>query len=61
MFNNWDGSLVVDEENNKILAAIVGAGKKNTDNTFTGVVMGEETNTKTSSFNTGLFGYSHGV
>ena len=56
MFNNWDGSLVVDNKNNKILAAIIGAGKKNTtDNTFTGVVMGE------TATNTGLFGYSHGV
>lgn len=55
MFNNWDGSLVVDKEENKILAAIIGAGKKDADNTFTGVVMGETTT------NTGLFGYYQGI
>jgi hypothetical protein len=43
MFNNWDGSLVVDNDDNKILAAIVGAGKKDTGNTFTGVIMGDTT------------------
>lgn len=55
MFNDWDGSLVVDEVGNKILSAIVGAGKKNGDNTFTGVIMGDTT------ANSGLIGYSKGV
>lgn len=56
MFNNWDGSLIVDKEGNKILSAIVGAGKKNNeDNTFTGVIMGDTT------ANSGLIGYSKGV
>jgi hypothetical protein len=55
MFNNWDGSLVVDNGDNKILAATVGAGKKDDNNTFTGVVMGE------TSSNTGLFGYYQGT
>lgn len=43
MFNNWDGSLVVNEKENKILTAIIGAGKKETDNTFSGVLMGDFT------------------
>ena len=39
MFNNWDGSLVVDEKENKILTAIIGAGKKEINNTFSGVLI----------------------
>ena len=41
MLNTWDGSLVVDEENNRILSNLVGAGKKNNNNSFSGVLMGE--------------------
>lgn len=41
MLNTWDGSLVIDEENNRILSNLVGAGKKNDDNSFSGVLMGE--------------------
>ena len=41
MLNTWDGSLLVDEENNRILSNLVGAGKKNDDNSFSGVLMGE--------------------
>jgi hypothetical protein len=32
MLNEWDGSLKIDEDNNSILTAMVGAGRKNTNN-----------------------------
>ncbi|MBR6113175.1 MAG: hypothetical protein IKP79_01520 [Bacilli bacterium] len=40
--NDWDGnSINLDKDNNQtILAPQIGAGKKNTDNSFTGIFMG---------------------
>lgn len=43
MFNDWDGSLTIDKDGNKILSALIGAGKKETNNTFSGVLMGDFT------------------
>jgi len=40
--NGWDGnSIDIDDKGGVILAPQVGAGKKNKDNTFTGILMGE--------------------
>jgi hypothetical protein len=41
LLNDWNGSLTVNETDNYILSAMVGAGRKNDDNTFTGVIMGD--------------------
>lgn len=41
MLNEWDGSLVIDEENGTIMSTMVGAGRKNNDNQFEGVLMGD--------------------
>jgi hypothetical protein len=41
VLNSWDGSLTIDEENGTILSAMVGAGRKTTNNTFEGVLMGD--------------------
>jgi hypothetical protein len=41
MLNKWDGSLTIDEKNGTILASMVGAGIKDRNNTFSGVLMGE--------------------
>lgn len=63
MMNNWDGSLQIDEENGTILSQMVGAGVKNEDNTFSGVLMGnvaladEKIGNKTGL---GLYGFHHG-
>lgn len=58
--NGWDGTqLKLNEEENYLLAAMVGAGHKNSDNTFTGVVMGTIKNSNTEK--DGLFGYSSGT
>ena len=57
--NSWDGnSIDLGEESGVILAPQMGAGKKETDNSFTGVVMGTE-NVGGTKY-TGLLGYSHG-
>lgn len=54
--NGWDGTqMKIDEQGNYLLAAMVGAGSKNDQNQFTGMVMGE-----LSSGETGLFGYGTG-
>lgn len=63
MMNNWDGSLEIDESNGTILSAMVGAGIKNEDNTFSGVLMGnvaladEKIGNKTGI---GMYGFHHG-
>ena len=59
MLNRWDGSLKIDEENNQILSSIIGAGSKNSDNSFTGVIMGD-IGTDINSAKTGLYGYNAG-
>lgn len=69
--NAWDGNTVtIDEDGGYIMAPQIGAGDKDKNNRFTGVLMGKtETNTgkgnKSSVTNTynkiGLFGYSHGL
>lgn len=41
MLNAWDGSLTIDEENGKILSTMIGAGKKDENNRFNGVLMGD--------------------
>lgn len=71
MLNNWDGGLFIDEDNNRILANIIGAGKKESDNSFSGVLMGEVKNTDVPTdttrndlqhphTGTGLYGFHHG-
>lgn len=41
MLNEWDGSLTIDEENGTILSTMLGAGRKNDNNTFSGVLIGD--------------------
>ena len=57
--------MVVDAEGNKILASMIGAGHKNDDNTFSGVVMGDviqkNEHTGENEEMTGLFGYDGGA
>jgi len=57
--NGWDGnSIEIDEDGNYILAPQIGAGKKNSDNTYTGIVMGEIKNSEKTEV--GLFGLNAG-
>ena len=69
MLNSWDGELTIDEENGTILSTIIGAGKKNPDNTFSGVLMGDiksgaALTPETHSGNhegLGIYGFHHGA
>lgn len=57
--NSWDGtSINVDNDKHIILAPQVGAGQKNSENKFSGVVMGKDSNQKNK---TGLYGYKDGI
>lgn len=62
--NGWDGNSVdINEEGGYILSPQVGAGRKETDNSFTGIFMGEVKEYKDNSeiSHNGILGYHHGV
>ena len=66
ILNEWDGKLKIDEENNYILASMMGAGWKDKENHFTGAIMGvvddiTQNTTQKLPSNTGLFGFESGV
>ena len=63
MLNEWDGSLVIDKDNGTILSTMVGAGRKTTNNTFEGVLMGDVGAVPGSDCATGigLYGYHDGA
>lgn len=59
--NDWDGnSIKIDHDKGSILTPQVGAGKKEEDNTFTGVLMGSVKESGTNNTEEGLFGYHQG-
>lgn len=58
MLNQWDGGLTIDEKNGTILASMVGAGIKDENNTFSGVLMGDITQAYKDNHNgLGLYGF----
>jgi hypothetical protein len=61
--NNWDGSLQIDNANNVILSAMMGAGTKDDQNRFSGVVMGQTQKVQDEATEEamGLFGYHQGT
>ena len=59
--NDWDGnSININNEQGFILSPQIGAGKKDDNNAFTGVVMGELKDPAANESLTGLFGFSAG-
>lgn len=60
--NGWDGtSIDIDENGQYIFAPMIGAGKKNNENKFTGVVMGTHKGGHSDIDNkVGLYGYQDG-
>lgn len=60
MLNSWDGNLTIDEKNGTILSAMIGAGKKDSENRFHGILMGDIRKTGSSNSNIGLYGYHEG-
>ena len=64
MLNDWDGKLTLDEENGTILSTMLGAGRKNNDNSFSGVLIGDiQKGTQLDEANTltGVYGLQKGV
>lgn len=62
--NKWDGAFEINEQKNYILAAQMAAGRKEDDNTFSGVIMGaweRGTNGNEITDTTGLYGFYHGA
>lgn len=58
-FNAWDGNKIyVDDNKSYIMSPQLGAGTKERDNSFTGIVMGGKTTNNKIRY--GLFGYNHG-
>jgi hypothetical protein len=61
ILNNWDGALKVDDKNNLIFAGAGIFGKKNEDNSFSGVTLGELKDFASgNSIETGILGFHHG-
>lgn len=63
LLNDWDGSLTLNEENGTILSTMLGAGRKNSDNTFSGVLIGDirqGTDLDTATTLTGVYGFQSG-
>lgn len=62
--NKWNGKdITTDDETGTIVANGFAAGKKERDNTFTGVVLGDWSRTDTDAFvaaQTGVYGFNHG-
>lgn len=60
--NQWDGNSVqINDEDGYILAPQVGAGEKDSNNRFTGVLMGQVKDPSKNQTQEGLFGYGKGV
>ena len=64
--NQWTGELVIDEENGYILAPAIAAGKKNQNNTFSGVMLGDWSSSGKGenpaiSKQTGVYGFDEGM
>lgn len=60
ILNEWDGSLTLGEKNGIILSSMMGAGKKDEENRFTGVLMGDIQGDITLPSLVGLYGYQKG-
>ena len=60
ILNSWDGAgFTVNENGNYVMYASVVAGLKNSDNTFSGVMLGD-LRSDTNEHGTGLIGFNHG-
>lgn len=58
--NKWDGKLIIDNDNNTILVQGISAGRKEEDNTFSGVMFGDWTKDSVATPLTGIYGFNHG-
>ena len=61
MLNAWDGSLTIDEDKGTIMSTMMGAGYKDKQNRYNGVLIGDVKSTADTGAGTGVFGYNEGV
>lgn len=61
MLNAWDGSLTIDKNSGTILSTMIGAGKKDEENRFNGVLMGDVKDAISNIITLGLYGFNQGV
>lgn len=61
LLNDWDGKFYIDDKEGTILSNLLVAGKKDSNNTFTGVLMGEISKAGGSDRTTGVYGYREGA
>ena len=61
LLNNWDETVSIDEEGGTVMAPMIGAGKKNSDNQFSGVLVGDVKKANNDVALTGLYGYQNGI
>jgi len=60
--NAWDGNSVqIDDTGGYILSPQIGAGRKENDNSFTGMIMGEAREAGKTNPSVGLLGYASGT
>lgn len=61
IINEWNGELIVDNDKNTIMSAMMAAGTKNKENQFSGVLMGKVQGSGEDSFEQhGIYGYNYG-
>lgn len=58
--NNWNGTSTITDKA-YIISPMIAAGKKNSDNQFTGVMLGTHKQLIDSSDRTGLYGFQNGI
>lgn len=62
MLNKWDGRFQIDEENGTILSTMLGAGRKNNQNQFEGILMGDVGSaSEDNASGVGLYGFHNGA
>lgn len=64
MLNDWDGNFQISEKDGTILSTMLSAGRKNKNNTYSGVLIGDikaGTGNKEASIQTGVYGINEGV
>lgn len=60
LLNSWNEDLTIDKENGIILSTMIGAGFKDSENAFNGVLMGD-TGSRANIQNIGLYGFNAGA
>lgn len=62
MLNEWNGNFELNEENGTIMSTLLGAGKKNEDNSFSGILFGDvEGAIAENGTGIGLYGFHNGA